>query len=31
MHLNRLPREAIELPSLESFKSRLDRYLGRMV
>ncbi|KFV73764.1 hypothetical protein N308_12987, partial [Struthio camelus australis] len=30
-HWHRLPREAVESPSLEIFKSRLDTILGNMV
>ncbi|KGL88696.1 hypothetical protein N301_07792, partial [Charadrius vociferus] len=30
-HWNRLPREAMETPSLESFKARLDVALGKLV
>ncbi|GAB0208536.1 hypothetical protein GRJ2_003319300 [Grus japonensis] len=30
-HWNRLPREAVEAPSLEVFKARLDEALGNMV
>jgi len=28
---NRLPREAVEAPSLETFKARLDRALSNLV
>ena len=28
---NRLPREAVDAPSLEVFKARLDGALGRLV
>jgi len=28
---NRLPREAVDAPSLEVFKSRLDGALGKLV
>jgi len=30
-HWNRLPREVVEAPSLETFKARLDRALSKMV
>ncbi|KFR12765.1 hypothetical protein N306_11703, partial [Opisthocomus hoazin] len=30
-HWNRLPREAVEAPSLETFKARLDRALSNLV
>ncbi|KFP11088.1 hypothetical protein Z169_15635, partial [Egretta garzetta] len=30
-HWNRLPREAVDAPSLEMFKARLDRALGNLV
>ncbi|KGL91279.1 hypothetical protein N301_05090, partial [Charadrius vociferus] len=30
-HWNRLPREAVEAPSLEVFKTRLDVALGNLV
>ncbi|KFO11724.1 hypothetical protein N312_01797, partial [Balearica regulorum gibbericeps] len=30
-HWNRLPREAVEAPSLEVFKARLDEALGNLV
>ncbi|KGL88037.1 hypothetical protein N301_13506, partial [Charadrius vociferus] len=30
-HWNRLPREAVEAPSLEMFKARLDRALSNLV
>ena len=30
-HWNRLPREAVESPSLEIFKTRLDTYLCDLV
>ncbi|KFV78484.1 hypothetical protein N308_03035, partial [Struthio camelus australis] len=30
-HWNRLPREAVECPSLEIFKTRLDTILGNML
>ncbi|KFV08028.1 hypothetical protein N339_09626, partial [Pterocles gutturalis] len=29
-HWNRLPREAVDAPSLEAFKARLDGALGRL-
>ncbi|KFV69241.1 hypothetical protein N307_10228, partial [Dryobates pubescens] len=29
-HCNRLPREAVETPSLEIFKVKLDRALGSL-
>ncbi|KFZ51232.1 hypothetical protein N321_07886, partial [Antrostomus carolinensis] len=31
MHWNRLPREAVDAPSLEAFKARLDRALGSLI
>ena len=31
MHWNRLPREVVDAPSLESFKARLDVALGSLV
>ena len=31
MHWNRLPREAVNAPSLETFKARLDGTLGSLV
>ena len=30
-HWNRMPREAVDAPSLEVFKARLDGALGNMV
>ena len=30
-HWNRLPREAVDAPSLEVFKARLDGTLGNLV
>ena len=30
-HWTRLPRDAVDAPSLEAFKTRLDRVLGRLV
>jgi len=30
-HWNRLPREAVEAPSLETFKARLDGALSNLV
>ncbi|KFV39922.1 hypothetical protein N328_03120, partial [Gavia stellata] len=30
-HWNRLPREAVDAPSLEAFKARLDGALGNLV
>ncbi|KFV73865.1 hypothetical protein N308_09567, partial [Struthio camelus australis] len=30
-HWNRLPREAVESPSLEIFKTRLDAILGNVL
>ncbi|KFQ27885.1 hypothetical protein N332_05357, partial [Mesitornis unicolor] len=30
-HWHRLPREAVDAPSLEVFKARLDRALGTLV
>ena len=29
--LNRLPKEAVDVPSLEAFKARLDAALGSLV
>ena len=31
MHWNRLPKEAVDAPSLEAFKARLDAALGSLV
>jgi len=31
MHWNRLPKEAVDAPSLEAFKARLDVALGTLV
>ena len=31
MHWNRLPKEAVDAPSLEAFKDRLDVALGSLV
>ena len=31
MHWNRLPKEAVDAPSLEAFKARLDVSLGSLV
>jgi len=31
MHWNRLPKEVVDAPSLEAFKTRLDVTLGSMV
>ena len=31
MHWNRLPKEAVDVPSLQAFKSRLDVALGSLV
>jgi len=31
MHWNRLPKEVVDAPSLEAFKTRLDVALGRLV
>jgi len=31
MHCNRLPKEAVDAPSLEAFKARLDVALGSLV
>ena len=31
MHWNRLPKEAVDAPSLEAFKTRLDVALGSLV
>ncbi|KFR03639.1 hypothetical protein N306_00286, partial [Opisthocomus hoazin] len=30
-HRNRLPKEAVEAPSLERFKARLDRALSSLI
>ncbi|KFP22750.1 hypothetical protein Z169_08974, partial [Egretta garzetta] len=30
-HWNRLPREAVDVPSLELFKARLDRALSSLI
>ncbi|KFO64612.1 hypothetical protein N302_14979, partial [Corvus brachyrhynchos] len=30
-HWNRLPKEVVDIPSLEVFKARLDRALGNLV
>ncbi|KFV17666.1 hypothetical protein N340_01416, partial [Tauraco erythrolophus] len=30
-HWNRLPREAVDAPSLEAFKARMDEALGNLV
>jgi len=30
-HWNRLPREVVQLPSLETFKTRLDTYLCNLL
>ncbi|KFZ59880.1 hypothetical protein N321_13403, partial [Antrostomus carolinensis] len=30
-HWNRLPREAVDAPSLEAFKARLDGALGSLI
>ncbi|KFP12731.1 hypothetical protein Z169_08811, partial [Egretta garzetta] len=30
-HWNRLPREVMEAPSLETFKARLDRALSNLI
>ena len=30
-HRNRLPREAVDAPSLETFKVRLDRVLSNLI
>ena len=30
-HWNRLPREVVDIPSLEAFKARLDVALGRLI
>ncbi|KFZ59870.1 hypothetical protein N321_01616, partial [Antrostomus carolinensis] len=30
-HWNRLPREAVDAPSLEAFKARLNRALGSLI
>ena len=31
MHWNRLPEEAVDAPSLEAFKARLDMAMGSLV
>ena len=31
MHWNRLPKEVVDIPSLEAFKARLDVALGSLV
>ena len=31
MHWNRLPKEAVDAPSLQAFKARLDVVLGSLV
>jgi len=31
MHWNRLPKEAVDAPSLQAFKARLDVALGSLV
>jgi len=31
MHWHRLPREAVDAPSLEAFKARLDGALGSLI
>jgi len=31
MHWNRLPREAMDSPSLKAFKTRLDVILGNLI
>jgi len=31
VHWNRLPKEAVDVPSLEAFKARLDVALGSLV
>ncbi|KFV80448.1 hypothetical protein N308_07713, partial [Struthio camelus australis] len=31
IHLNRLPREAVDSPSLEIFKTQLDMVLGNVL
>ena len=31
MHCNRLPKEAVDAPSLQAFKARLDVALGSLV
>ena len=31
MHYNRLPKEVVDVPSLEAFKARLDVALGSLV
>jgi len=31
MHWNRLPKKAVDAPSLEAFKARLDVALGSLI